>query len=82
MPRANDTLDVAGQVLLDKDSLPNLVGFEIDRFVRGELGAPLFLENDGACFALGEALQGAGQGASSLVASSGRRFGTCWWQRS
>ena len=60
-------LDLRNQVLLDKDSLPRLVGFPIGKFVTEELGAPLYLENDAACFALGEARQGAGRGASVVV---------------
>ena len=60
-------LDLRNQVLLDKDSLPRLVGFPIGKFVAEELGAPLYLENDAACFALGEARQGAGRGASVVV---------------
>ncbi len=60
-------LDLRKQVLLDKDSLPRLVGFPIGKFVEEELGAPLSLENDAACFALGEARQGAGRGAAVVV---------------
>lgn len=55
-------LDQANCVLHDKDSLPNLVGFKIGKFSRQEFGAPLYLENDAACFALGEAIRGAGAG--------------------
>ena len=55
-------LDLANQLLQDGDSLPNLVGFEIGRFCRQEFGAPLHLENDAACFSLGEAVHGAGRG--------------------
>ncbi len=60
-------LDLGNQILLDKDSLPHLVGFPIGKFVQKELGAPLYLENDAACFTLGEALQGAGRGESVVV---------------
>ncbi len=55
-------LDQKNCVLHDRDSLPNLVGFKIGEFVMRELGAPLHLENDAACFALGEAIHGAGRG--------------------
>ena len=60
-------LDLRKQLLLDKDSLPRLVGFPIGKFVEDELGAPLHLENDAACFTLGEARQGAGRGASIVA---------------
>ncbi len=55
-------LDLTNQLLQDGDSLPNLVGFEIGRFCRQEFEAPLHLENDAACFTLGEAVHGAGRG--------------------
>ena len=54
-------LDPKNRVLHDRDSLPNLVGFQVGRFSEAEFGAPLFLENDAACFALGEAIHGAGR---------------------
>ncbi len=54
-------LDTENNVLHDRDSLPNLVGFNIGKFSLHELGAPLHLENDAACFALGEAIHGAGR---------------------
>ena len=54
-------LDPTNRILHDQDSLPNLVGFDIGRFSKQEFGAPLFLENDAACFALGEAIHGAGK---------------------
>ena len=54
-------LDQKNRVLHDRDSLPNLVGFNIGKFSLEEFGAPLYLENDAACFALGEAIHGAGQ---------------------
>ena len=60
-------LDLRKQLLLDKDSLPSLVGFPIGEFVRDEIGAPLYLENDAACFTLGEARQGAGRGEPVVV---------------
>lgn len=49
------------------DNLPNLHGFRVGAFMETEFGAPLFLENDANCFALGEALEGAGRGCDSLV---------------
>ena len=60
-------LDPAACVLHDVDSLPNLVGFRIGRFSEREFGAPLFLENDAACFALGEAMHGAGKGRDIVL---------------
>lgn len=60
-------LDLENQVIRDEDSLPSLVGFPIGAFCRREIGAPLHLENDAACFALGEARQGAGKGAANLL---------------
>lgn len=60
-------LDQNNGVLHDVDSLPNLVGFRIGAFSEQEFGAPLHLENDAACFALGEAIQGAGKGRSTVL---------------
>jgi len=60
-------LNIEAQLLLDADSLPNLMDFQIGRFVENELGAPLHLENDGACFTLGESRQGAGRGEPVVV---------------
>lgn len=60
-------LDTRGRVLQDRDSLPNLVGFRIGRFCSNEFGADLHLENDAACFALGEATRGAGQGQEIVL---------------
>lgn len=60
-------LDARNRVLQDRDSLPNLVGFNIGAFSERELGAPLRLENDAACFALGEAVRGAGRGCQVVV---------------
>ncbi len=54
-------LDIRNRVLQDRDSLPSLVGFGIGKYCQHEFGAPLYLENDASCFALGEALQGAGR---------------------
>ena len=60
-------LDQKNGVLHDRDSLPNLVGFKIGDFVKREFGAPLHLENDAACFALGEAIGGAGRGQEIVL---------------
>lgn len=60
-------LDTRNGVLLGVDNLPNLAGFNMAGFVEQEFGAPLHLENDANCFALGEAMQGAGQGKSIVV---------------
>ncbi len=60
-------LDLRRQTIQDKDSLPNLLGFRIGAFCRRELGAPLHLENDAACFTLGEAAHGAGRGGEIVV---------------
>jgi glucokinase len=54
-------------VLRDADSLPNLMDFNLARFIEAEFHAPLFLENDANCFALGEALAGAGKGHDVVV---------------
>ncbi len=60
-------LDPARGVLLDRDSLPHLVGFNIGRYCADTFGAPLWLENDAACFALGEAVHGAGKSEEIVV---------------
>ncbi len=60
-------LDIKNRVLLDEDSLPSLVGFPVGDFIENELGAPLHLENDAACFTLGEARQGTGRGEPVVV---------------
>ena len=60
-------LDQRAGVLHDRESLPNLVGFNIGKFVQKEFGAPLHLENDAACFALGEAIHGAGRGKEIVL---------------
>ena len=60
-------LDLKNQLLQDGDSLPNLLGFEIGKFCRQEFGAPLHLENDAACFTLGEAMHGAGRGSEIVL---------------
>jgi len=60
-------LDTQKGLLLQIDTLPNLSNFNMSGFVEAELGAPLFLENDANCFALAEALAGAGR-EHSIVA--------------
>lgn len=60
-------VDTRNGMLRDADSLPNLMDFNLARFVGAEFGAPLFLENDANCFALGEALAGAGSGHDIVV---------------
>ncbi len=60
-------LDPSEGRLGEVDNLPRLHGFRVGAFIEAELGAPLFLENDANCFALGEALGGAGAGCDSLV---------------
>jgi len=62
--------------VLEATSLPHLNFFDLGAWVRSELGAPLFIENDANCFALGEARQGAGAGHRSVVAVTlGTGFG-------
>lgn len=60
-------LDGAAGRLLETDTLPQLMHFNMGAFVRDELGAPLHLENDANCFTLGEALVGAGRGHANVV---------------
>ncbi len=60
-------LDTENRILLDRDSLPNLMGFDIGRFCSQELHAPLYLENDAACFTLGEAVGGTGRSHDVVV---------------
>ncbi len=62
--------------ILEATSLPNLYYFDLAAWVRDRFGAPLFLENDANCLALGEALQGAGTGHKVVVAVAlGTGFG-------
>lgn len=69
-------VDAASGRFLEATSLPNLYFFDLASWVRDRLGAPLFLENDANCLALGEALQGAGAGHASVVAVTlGTGFG-------
>jgi glucokinase len=60
-------LDTKNGRLLAVDNLPNLAGFDMAGFIEQEFGAPLYMENDANCFALGEAMQGAGQGKPIVV---------------
>jgi glucokinase len=60
-------LDTRKGRLLAVDNLPNLAGFDMAGFILQEFGASLHLENDANCFALGEALQGAGRGKQVVV---------------
>ena len=60
-------LDTTKGRLLQIDTLPNLSNFNMAGFVEAELGAPLFLENDANCFALAEALAGAGREHPTVV---------------
>lgn len=60
-------LDLDNQLLQDGDSLPNLLGFDIGSFCRQEFDAPFYLENDAACFAVGEAVYGAGRGCEIVL---------------
>jgi glucokinase len=62
--------------VLEAPSLPNLQFFDLGASVREQFGVPLFLENDANCFALAEALQGAGAGRRVVVAVTlGTGFG-------
>jgi len=62
--------------ILEATSLPHLNFFDLGEWVRSRLQAPLFMENDANCFALGEALQGAGKGHAAVVAVTlGTGFG-------
>jgi len=57
-------------------SLPHLFHYDLAAWVRDRFDAPLYLENDANCFALGEARQGAGAGHASVVAVTlGTGFG-------
>jgi glucokinase len=60
-------LDTESGRLLAIDNLPNLAGFDMAGFIQQEFGAPLHIENDANCFALGEAMQGAGRGKPIVV---------------
>jgi glucokinase len=60
-------LDTRNGRLLAVDNLPNLAGFDMAGFIQHEFGAPLYMENDANCFALGEAMQGAGRGKALVV---------------
>jgi glucokinase len=60
-------VDARGGFLHGGDTLTNLQGFAIGRFVEQEFGAPLYLESDANCFTLGEALAGAGRGHAVVL---------------
>ncbi len=60
-------LDTRNGRLLAVDNLPHLAGFDMAGFIQREFGAPLYMENDANCFALGEAMQGAGRGKPIVV---------------
>ncbi|MCR4438920.1 MAG: ROK family protein [bacterium] len=56
-------LDLAQGVVLTPPNMPSLHHFPLVEEVQRRLRKPVRLNNDGNCFALGEALHGAGQGA-------------------
>ena len=69
-------VDGAAGRILEATSLPHLNFFDLGAWVEQEFGAPLYMENDANCFALGEALQGAGAGHFTVVAVTlGTGFG-------
>ena len=69
-------VDAATGRFLETTSLPNLYFFDLASWVRARFDAPLYLENDANCLALGEAVQGAGAGHASVVAVTlGTGFG-------
>jgi glucokinase len=62
--------------ILQVPNLPHLNFFDLGGWVKAEFGAPLYLENDANCFALGEALCGGGRGHPVVVAVTlGTGFG-------
>ena len=62
--------------ILQVPNLASLNFFDLGAWVRAEFAAPLFLENDANCFALGEALRGGGRGHPVVVAVTlGTGFG-------
>ncbi len=62
--------------ILEATSLPNLNFFDLGAWIRNRFHAAPYLENDANCFALGEALQGAGAGERVVVAVTlGTGFG-------
>ncbi len=75
--RAPDTVAVGIGVpgLIDRKSgailtLPNIAGAEnqhLSQYLTEKTGLPTFMENDAHCFALGEALYGAGKGHDIVV---------------
>ncbi|MBP9773354.1 MAG: ROK family protein [Candidatus Peribacteraceae bacterium] len=75
--RAPDTVAVGIGVpgLIDRKSgtimtLPNIAGAEkqhLSKYLTEKTGLPTFMENDSHCFALGEALYGAGKGHDIVI---------------
>jgi glucokinase len=69
-------VDASTGRFLEATSLPNLMFFDFAGWIRDRFQAPLCLENDANCFALGEASQGAGAGHDAVVAVTlGTGFG-------
>ena len=69
-------VDAAAGRILAVPNLANLNFFDLGAWVRAEFDAPLYLENDANCFALGEALRGGGRGHAVVVAVTlGTGFG-------
>ncbi|HYM12316.1 MAG TPA: ROK family protein [Bryobacterales bacterium] len=69
-------VDASTGRVLEAPALPGLQFFDLGAWVQEQFGAPLFLENDANCFALAEALQGAGAGHRVVVAVTlGTGFG-------
>jgi glucokinase len=71
-------VDLRRGCLSSLEPLPALQHFAIDRFVRDEFGARLYLENNANCFTLAEALVGAGRGhpvVLGLALGAGFGFG-------
>lgn len=56
-----------GAVLFATDNLPGWTGQPLAATLRNAFGVPVAVANDGACFALAEALSGAGQGYRHLL---------------
>ncbi|MBN2454567.1 ROK family protein [Candidatus Woesearchaeota archaeon] len=48
-------------------NVPNLIGIDLASVLRKKLGSPVFIENDGHCFALAEHRLGAGKGSKNMV---------------
>ncbi|MEM7235862.1 MAG: ROK family protein, partial [Planctomycetota bacterium] len=54
-------------VLLEPETLPQLFGFPLAKHLSERFELPVAVSNDANCFALGEALFGAGRGASVVL---------------